>query len=130
MELASVKSEFNPRCNRLHVMVDGSEANASRGIKRRRRDSSSPLPLTVLGGNEQQGEQPEAQQTPQGGQSTPSTVKRSSRFRGVSRHRWTGRYEAHLWDKGTWNPTQKKKGKQVYLGEYFNSLTPSYVLWI
>ncbi|XLS87537.1 hypothetical protein HN51_037703 [Arachis hypogaea] len=112
MELASVKSEFNPRCNRLHVMVDGSEANASRGIKRRRRDSSSPLPLTVLGGNEQQGEQPEAQQTPQSGQSTPSTVKRSSRFRGVSRHRWTGRYEAHLWDKGTWNPTQKKKGKQ------------------
>ncbi|KAL4330980.1 hypothetical protein S83_044665 [Arachis hypogaea] len=106
MELASVKSEFNPRCNRLHVMVDGSEANASRGIKRRRRDSSSPLPLTVLGGNEQQGEQPEAQQTPQSGQSTPSTVKRSSR------HRWTGRYEAHLWDKGTWNPTQKKKGKQ------------------
>ncbi|KAL4392230.1 hypothetical protein S83_010011 [Arachis hypogaea] len=106
MELASVKSEFNPRCNRLHVMVDGSEANASKGIKRRRRDSSLPLPLTVLGGNEQQGEQPEAQQTPQSGQSTPSTVKRSSR------HRWTGRYEAHLWDKGTWNPTQKKKGKQ------------------
>ncbi|KAL1365715.1 AP2-like ethylene-responsive transcription factor BBM1 [Arachis ipaensis] len=118
MELASVKSEFNPRCNRLHVMVDGSEANASKGIKRRRRDSSLPLPLTVLGGNEQQGEQPEAQQTPQSGQSTPSTVKRSSRFRGVSRHRWTGRYEAHLWDKGTWNPTQKKKGKQVYLGAY------------
>lgn len=28
------------------------------------------------------------------------------------RHRWTGRFEAHLWDKGTWNPTQKKKGKQ------------------
>ncbi|KAE8706732.1 Ethylene-responsive transcription factor WRI1 [Hibiscus syriacus] len=24
-----------------------------------------------------------------------TTVKRSSRFRGVSRHRWTGRYEAH-----------------------------------
>ncbi|MED6221802.1 hypothetical protein PIB30_058204 [Stylosanthes scabra] len=112
MELASVKSEFNPRCNRLHIMVDGGETNASRCVKRRRRDSSSPLPLTVLGGNEQQGEQPEAQQTPQGGQSTPSTVKRSSRFRGVSRHRWTGRYEAHLWDKGTWNPTQKKKGKQ------------------
>ncbi|XP_060212777.1 AP2-like ethylene-responsive transcription factor At2g41710 [Lycium barbarum] len=34
------------------------------------------------------------------------------------RHRWTGRYEAHLWDKGSWNVTQKKKGKQVYLGAY------------
>ncbi|KAK9079580.1 hypothetical protein SSX86_001253 [Deinandra increscens subsp. villosa] len=43
---------------------------------------------------------------------TPTTVKRSSKYRGVSRHRWTGRYEAHLWDKGSWNPTQKKKGKQ------------------
>ncbi|KAL6007228.1 hypothetical protein ACLOJK_032724 [Asimina triloba] len=31
---------------------------------------------------------------------------------GKCRHRWTGRYEAHLWDKGSWNATQKKKGKQ------------------
>uniref|UniRef100_A0A804IJ90 AP2/ERF domain-containing protein n=1 Tax=Musa acuminata subsp. malaccensis TaxID=214687 RepID=A0A804IJ90_MUSAM len=45
-------------------------------------------------------------------------MKRSSRFRGVSRHRWTGRFEAHLWDKGSWNATQRKKGKQVYLGAY------------
>ncbi|URE39362.1 hypothetical protein MUK42_35978, partial [Musa troglodytarum] len=34
------------------------------------------------------------------------------------RHRWTGRFEAHLWDKGSWNATQRKKGKQVYLGAY------------
>lgn len=44
--------------------------------------------------------------------------KRSSIYRGVTRHRWTGRYEAHLWDKTTWNETQNKKGKQVYLGAY------------
>ncbi|CBI22161.3 unnamed protein product, partial [Vitis vinifera] len=44
--------------------------------------------------------------------SAATTVKRSSRFRGVSRHRWTGRFEAHLWDKFSWNVTQKKKGKQ------------------
>ncbi|ONK77972.1 uncharacterized protein A4U43_C02F12860 [Asparagus officinalis] len=37
--------------------------------------------------------------------------KRSSIYRGVTRHRWTGRYEAHLWDKG-WNPLQNKKGRQ------------------
>ncbi|GJN16104.1 hypothetical protein PR202_gb03058 [Eleusine coracana subsp. coracana] len=40
---------------------------------------------------------------------------RSSAFRGVTRHRWTGRFEAHLWDKDTWNhesQTRKKKGKQ------------------
>ncbi|KAF5187996.1 Ap2-like ethylene-responsive transcription factor [Thalictrum thalictroides] len=44
--------------------------------------------------------------------------KRSSIYRGVTRHRWTGRYEAHLWDKSTWNTNQNKKGKQVYLGAY------------
>lgn len=44
--------------------------------------------------------------------------KRSSIYRGVTRHRWTGRYEAHLWDKSTWNEAQNKKGKQVYLGAY------------
>ncbi|WJX80639.1 hypothetical protein P8452_63609 [Trifolium repens] len=47
-----------------------------------------------------------------GENSTTNTTKRSSRFRGVSRHRWTGRFEAHLWDKLSWNITQKKKGKQ------------------
>ncbi|KAF3339171.1 AP2/EREBP transcriptional factor WRI1 [Carex littledalei] len=38
--------------------------------------------------------------------------RRSSVYRGVTRHRWTGRYEAHLWDKSSWNETQNKKGKQ------------------
>ncbi|KVI08481.1 AP2/ERF domain-containing protein [Cynara cardunculus var. scolymus] len=31
----------------------------------------------------------------------------------VNRHRWTGRFEAHLWDKSTWNSIQNKKGKQI-----------------
>ncbi|EEF33977.1 AP2-like ethylene-responsive transcription factor At1g16060 [Ricinus communis] len=30
----------------------------------------------------------------------------------VIRHRWTGRYEAHLWDKNCWNESQNKKGRQ------------------
>ncbi|CAN8293147.1 unnamed protein product [Cochlearia groenlandica] len=38
--------------------------------------------------------------------------QRSSVYRGVTRHRWTGRYEAHLWDKNSWNETQTKKGRQ------------------
>ncbi|KAK1410779.1 hypothetical protein QVD17_37318 [Tagetes erecta] len=46
------------------------------------------------------------------------TTRRSSIYRGVTRHRWTGRFEAHLWDKGTWNSIQNKKGKQIYLGAY------------
>ncbi|MED6204985.1 Ethylene-responsive transcription factor wri1 [Stylosanthes scabra] len=38
--------------------------------------------------------------------------KRSSIYRGVTRHRWTGRFEAHLWDKNSWNNIQSKKGRQ------------------
>ncbi|XP_022946897.1 ethylene-responsive transcription factor WRI1-like [Cucurbita moschata] len=59
-----------------------------------------------------------SRQPPKSAADQSTTTKRSSRFRGVSRHRWTGRFEAHLWDKGSWNPTQRKKGKQVYLGAY------------
>ncbi|KAJ8529366.1 hypothetical protein K7X08_036201 [Anisodus acutangulus] len=47
-----------------------------------------------------------------------STARRSSIYRGVTRHRWTGRYEAHLWDKSTRNSIQNKKGRQIYLGAY------------
>ncbi|KAK8641701.1 hypothetical protein V6N13_011079 [Hibiscus sabdariffa] len=47
-----------------------------------------------------------------------SPPRRSSSYRGVTRHRWTGRFEAHLWDKNCWNESQNKKGRQVYLGAY------------
>uniref|UniRef100_A0A7N0TG63 AP2/ERF domain-containing protein n=1 Tax=Kalanchoe fedtschenkoi TaxID=63787 RepID=A0A7N0TG63_KALFE len=43
--------------------------------------------------------------------------QRTSTFRGVTRHRWTGRYEAHLWDKNCWNQSQNKKGKQGAYGD-------------
>lgn len=49
-----------------------------------------------------------------------SGSRRSSIYRGVTRHRWTGRFEAHLWDKSSWNNIQNKKGRQVYLGAYDN----------
>ncbi|KAL5722717.1 hypothetical protein ACHQM5_006203 [Ranunculus cassubicifolius] len=44
--------------------------------------------------------------------------QRTSNFRGVTRHRWTGKYEAHLWDNSTITEGRKRKGKQVYLGGY------------
>ncbi|KAK4488458.1 hypothetical protein RD792_004222 [Penstemon davidsonii] len=70
------------------------ETYERRSVKRRRRDTVEET-------------QQESNQT-----SATKTVKRSSRFRGVSKHRWTGKYEAHLWDKLSWNITQNKKGKQ------------------
>ena len=39
-----------------------------------------------------------------------STIMRSSKYRGVTKHRRSGRWEAHIWVRET--------GKQVYLGGY------------
>ncbi|KAG6400372.1 hypothetical protein SASPL_137200 [Salvia splendens] len=36
----------------------------------------------------------------------------------TSQHRWTGRYEAHLWDNSCKKEGQTRKGRQVYLGGY------------
>ncbi|KAA8531535.1 hypothetical protein F0562_006244 [Nyssa sinensis] len=44
--------------------------------------------------------------------------QRTSQYRGVTRHRWTGRYEAHLWDNSCRKEGQSRKGRQVYLGGY------------
>ncbi|KAJ7970954.1 AP2-like ethylene-responsive transcription factor [Quillaja saponaria] len=86
--------------------VADDDTQGTRCVKRRRRD-----PAAVASNSDgNQNQKQLAQQVDQN--STANTVKRSSRFRGVSRHRWTGRFEAHLWDKLSWNVTQKKKGKQ------------------
>ncbi|MQL79193.1 hypothetical protein Taro_011631 [Colocasia esculenta] len=96
----AVKSEDGGRRQPCAVVETGERR---RCVKRRRRQPPHPQ----VGSNEGEAS------LPIGG-----VIKRSSRFRGVSRHRWTGRFEAHLWDKGSWNATQRKKGKQVYLGAY------------
>ena len=70
-----MKSELSPRSHRL-LVIDGSEV--AKCVKRRRRGSS----MSVLGGNEQHGEKLEEHKQ----LGTATTVKRSSRFRGVSRH--------------------------------------------
>ncbi|KAK0573590.1 hypothetical protein LWI29_010348 [Acer saccharum] len=97
---AAVSEIISPGRRRLCMAEGGSMETVC--VKRRRRDPSAVS-------NNNQLQQLQVDQTTT---TTATTVKRSSKFRGVSRHRWTGRYEAHLWDKGSWNPTQRKKGKQ------------------
>ncbi|KAL5755276.1 hypothetical protein ACOSP7_023496 [Xanthoceras sorbifolium] len=41
--------------------------------------------------------------------------QRTSIYRGVTRHRWTGRYEAHLWDNSCRREGQARKGRQGFL---------------
>ena len=38
--------------------------------------------------------------------------RRSSVFRGVTRHRWTGRFEAHLWDAASERAPGSTRGRQ------------------
>ncbi|KAL0381071.1 UNVERIFIED_CONTAM: Ethylene-responsive transcription factor WRI1 [Sesamum angustifolium] len=101
MAMTVIKAE-DSTIRRRRCMVD-SKATEARLVKHRRRET-----VAAALGDDQPPQQQESNAI-----STPTTVKRSSRFRGVSRPRWTGRYEAHLWDKQSWNATQKKKGKQV-----------------
>ncbi|XWS40844.1 hypothetical protein CRYUN_Cryun17cG0030900 [Craigia yunnanensis] len=106
MEMMMVKDEQYLGRRRM-CSADG-EVQAARSVERRQRDPAS----VALGCGDNQGQQPQQQNDQT---NAAATVKRSSKFRGVSRHRWTDRYEAHLWDKLSWNVTQKKKGK---LGAY------------
>nr|CAB3464608.1 unnamed protein product [Digitaria exilis] len=109
--LMMVKNEIESYSGPAPAMAIGAQEGGGEAtqvvVRRRRREPALLAPIS--GGANGSGI----------GKPLPSiTVKRSSRFRGVSRHRWTGRFEAHLWDKNSWNPTQRKKGKQVYLGAY------------
>ncbi|KAK6782907.1 hypothetical protein RDI58_020703 [Solanum bulbocastanum] len=117
MNAISVKCEkLSPGNRRSLCMVDYDIPVNNKCVKRRRK---SPVAAVIVNDNNNNGQKLDSSKVDQSNSivQTP-TVKRSSRFRGVSRHRWTGRYEAHLWDKASWNVTQKKKGKQVYLGAY------------
>ncbi|CAO2047500.1 unnamed protein product [Urochloa humidicola] len=71
-------------------------------------------PLTVAGYSEEKGAV--------GASAAISAVRpagsRSSSFHGVTRHRWSGKYEAHLWDSSCRVEGRRRKGKQVYLGSY------------
>ncbi|CAI9752685.1 unnamed protein product [Fraxinus pennsylvanica] len=100
MALTMIKCDENVRRRKM-CNIDSDLLPEPRCIKRRRRDTAAAA-ISSEGRLIKQEVDPTA----------PTTVKRSSRFRGVSRHKLTGRYEAHLWDKLSWNVTQKKKGKQ------------------
>ncbi|KAL2526239.1 AP2-like ethylene-responsive transcription factor BBM [Abeliophyllum distichum] len=84
--------------------------------------SSSHLPLKVngesssSGNNEQQRRNALDNQTsviePAPKKSIDTFGQRTSIYRGVTRHRWTGRYEAHLWDNSCRREGQTRKGRQ------------------
>ncbi|KAL9679469.1 hypothetical protein QQ045_017331 [Rhodiola kirilowii] len=107
MDTTTVKSEGSSVGNSTSMIGEVDNVIVTKTVKRRRRDHRVPA-VVLPSSNNSEGNLQLLHQVAQ----SPTVAKRSSKFRGVSRHRWTGRYEAHLWDKGTWNLTQRKKGKQ------------------
>ncbi|TVU36165.1 hypothetical protein EJB05_18084, partial [Eragrostis curvula] len=61
---------------------------------------------TDTGGSGASGEAPAPRKT------VDTFGQRTSIYRGVTRHRWTGRYEAHLWDNSCRREGQTRKGRQ------------------
>lgn len=82
---AALKSELSPGKRHMCILEGDNTVVANKCIKRRRRDSSSSA-VAAVGCKEQQQagqQQPQADQSAAAATTTP--VKRSSRFRGVSR---------------------------------------------
>ncbi|CAD5179692.1 unnamed protein product [Musa acuminata subsp. malaccensis] len=91
--------------------------------------SSSPLPLlaaAVSGGGESSSSENKQKDGNGSGLDAQSGAmeavprksidtfgQRTSIYRGVTRHRWTGRYEAHLWDNSCRREGQTRKGRQA-----------------
>ncbi|KAJ6311993.1 hypothetical protein OIU77_013697 [Salix suchowensis] len=115
-----------------------SEATSNERIRSMSGGAASALPLLAVngGGNSTGGDHSSSSDNNKEQKTTPSldsqTVaiesvprksidtfgQRTSIYRGVTRHRWTGRYEAHLWDNSCRREGQTRKGRQVYLGGY------------
>ncbi|KAK6289525.1 hypothetical protein POUND7_001066 [Theobroma cacao] len=92
--------------------------------------TGSPLPLLTSstgggsGGESSSSDNNKQQKTPTGMDSESGAIEamprksidtfgqRTSIYRGVTRHRWTGRYEAHLWDNSCRREGQTRKGRQ------------------
>lgn len=94
----------------------GCKRSASAALLKSDRDSAAGSPTS--------GTAPPPAKKP--AKSTTGGQRRSSQYRGVTRHRWTGRYEAHLWDstceRAPGSTKGRQKGKQVYLGGYSSEI--------
>uniref|UniRef100_A0A0D9VL09 AP2/ERF domain-containing protein n=1 Tax=Leersia perrieri TaxID=77586 RepID=A0A0D9VL09_9ORYZ len=70
--------------------------------------SDSVNPVTVVGFRNEKG----GTSATAGTSSVRPAGTRSSSFHGVTRHRWSGKFEAHLWDSSCRMEGRRRKGKQ------------------
>uniref|UniRef100_A0A7N0TH05 Uncharacterized protein n=1 Tax=Kalanchoe fedtschenkoi TaxID=63787 RepID=A0A7N0TH05_KALFE len=96
--------------NQQQMYEEGSELKtiAASFFARHRNGSSS----SGVGRQSRDRQQMVAVQQPAAKKTVETFGHRTSVFRGVTRHRWTGRYEAHLWDNSCRREGQSRKGRQ------------------
>ncbi|GMI84136.1 PLETHORA 2 [Hibiscus trionum] len=90
------------------------------GVSKLRENTSNLHSLTLSVGSGSKGSASETSgengcntvETPPATRTVDTFGQRTSIYRGVTRHRWTGRYEAHLWDNSCRREGQSRKGKQ------------------
>ncbi|PUZ77617.1 hypothetical protein GQ55_1G387900 [Panicum hallii var. hallii] len=127
---SEVEGRENPADKAALVTVVGNEGHADYGDDDERAQvlsivkkdepadevggSINPVPVTEAGCTEEKG----AIVASAGISAVRPAGSRSSSFHGVTRHRWSGKYEAHLWDSSCRVEGRRRKGKQVYLGSY------------
>ncbi|GFZ11341.1 integrase-type DNA-binding superfamily protein [Actinidia rufa] len=107
--------------------VEGSNGNLSLSMSTESQTGSPLHLLAVSGGGSGGGESSISLDSKQKGTSLDAQTgaieavprksidtfgQRTSIYRGVTRHRWTGRYEAHLWDNSCRREGQTRKGRQ------------------
>ncbi|XP_031249366.1 AP2-like ethylene-responsive transcription factor BBM [Pistacia vera] len=94
----------------------GGDSSSSDNNKQQKPSSTAATTTTATGGGVLDGQVGAIEAVPR--KSIDTFGQRTSIYRGVTRHRWTGRYEAHLWDNSCRREGQTRKGRQVYLGGY------------
>ncbi|KAL8149481.1 AP2-like ethylene-responsive transcription factor AIL5 [Apium graveolens] len=105
-------------CDDSGTQIVFAPSNKTRKIDK----SSSSSPTFARPGSPEESQKQLVVAKPQDQPSSKKAIEsfgqRTSVYRGVTRHRWTGRYEAHLWDNSCRREGQSRKGRQVYLGGY------------
>ncbi|CAM6025892.1 unnamed protein product [Sphagnum balticum] len=99
---ASFQAESQSRINVNLPYTHSAGATIGSGSLRDLAPSSSTFHLTAYGSKD----------GPSPRKSIDTFGQRTSVYRGVTRHRWTGRYEAHLWDNSCRKEGQTRKGRQ------------------
>ncbi|XBH63199.1 hypothetical protein VPH35_117233 [Triticum aestivum] len=124
-EMGTDASSFDPRGRNGALVVAGSSQSLALSMST---GSGSHLPMAVVSGSASGGVSEStssenkrasgAMDSPGGAveavarKSIDTFGQRTSIYRGVTRHRWTGRYEAHLWDNSCRREGQSRKGRQ------------------